>query len=84
MHADDVEARLAAQLVRRMCCQHECEGRQCTDRNHRRDENLVRDHLQMLGLGEDLDSVSTEERQEWFANYATSRKHIKDLEQLVV
>lgn len=76
MRADeqDIEARLAAQLVRKVCCQHTCAGAQCVDPNHRRDENFVRDQLQMLGLGENLTPVSTEERHKWIETYTKGRE----------
>jgi hypothetical protein len=80
----DVEARLAAQLVRRMCCQHDCKGDRCIDLHHRRDENLVEDHLAMLGLKGELPPVSSEERHEWFEEYAKAPVRDIDLEQLVV
>lgn len=67
---DDVEARLAAQLVRRKCRQHLCGGEGCTDPNHRRDEHRTQDHLQMLGLSETLPAVGHEERHAWFDTYA--------------
>jgi len=46
--------RLAAMAVRRTALRHRCSGRECLDRNHRRDKNYARLLMTMLELPDDL------------------------------
>lgn len=60
--AHGVITRLAAQMVRRKCNQHQCEGAACAHPNHRRDVDFLRHCLEVLGLPGDHQEVTPEDR----------------------
>ena len=42
--------RVTMSMVARRCDQHGCKGDACLHRNHRRDADYLRDHIEMLDL----------------------------------
>lgn len=66
-----VVARMAATMVRRQCNQHACEGPltgSCAHANHRRDADYLNFCLTALGLPQDLEPVTGEDRASLFAS----------------
>lgn len=79
--AVDIERRLAAMMVRRICNQHKCTGPGCTDENHRKDADyllstdkrydpvtgvlLPSGMLDMLGLPHECPDITEKDRTTW-------------------
>lgn len=68
----DIERRMAAQMVRRICNQHQCTGWDCTNENHRKDAHFLlstdKDYpgmLDMLGLPREYPDLTEEDRTVW-------------------
>lgn len=70
--AVDIERRLAALMVRRICNQHACTGTDCAHENHRRDVDFLLSArtqdpgmLDMLGLPREYPDVTEKDRITW-------------------
>lgn len=68
----DIERRMAAMMVRRVCNQHRCTGSDCTDIEHRKDNDFLlstdKDHpgmLDMLGLAHEYPDLTEQDRTVW-------------------
>lgn len=68
VQADIIVQRMAANLVRRQCDQHACQGSPCQHPGHDRDVDYLRHCLAFLGLPEGLSRPSKEERKGLLAN----------------
>lgn len=70
--AIDIERRLAAMAVRRMCNQHQCTGESCVDTSHRKDADYLLSEnerfpgmLDMLGLPREYPDLTEQDRLVW-------------------